>query len=378
VYRVVGERPLDATDVDDERALSLYRDVVRARAFDEKAIALQRRGWMSGYPPFRGQEASQVGTAHALTESDWLTPTYRSNALQIARGVPMSDLLLFRRGHAEFHSGHDLPHLPQAVPIATQIPHAAGIGMALNYHRGELAPGEDDGDGDDRAPRSALDTLDTPAAMAPDTAVDADRTAVACYLGDGATSEGDFHEGLNFAGVFEAPVLFLCENNGWAISLPRERQTAAATLAGKASAYGFDGGRVDGNDPIAVLEFVRAALRRVRTGRPVLVESLTYRQGAHTTSDDPSRYRDEADLPEWRTRDPLERYEAYLREQGVLDDETVAAVEDDAETEVERAVETAESVPEPDPSEVFDPVYAALPPRLRRQRAAVLERENGE
>ncbi len=372
MYRIVGEQSLDEAGVDEERALSLYRDMVRARTFDDQAVALQRRGWMSGYPPFRGQEASQVGTAHALAEGDWLAPTYRSNALQIARGVPMSDVLLFRRGHAEFHSDHDLPHLPQAVPIATQIPHAAGIGMALNYRRGELAPGDT---GDDRAPRSALDTLDTPEAMAPDDAdTDEARTAVACYLGDGATSEGDFHEGLNFAGVFGAPVLFLCENNGWAISLPRERQTASATLAGKASAYGFDGGRVDGNDPLAVLEFVRAALQRVRAGRPVLVESLTYRQGAHTTSDDPSRYRDEADLPDWRTRDPIERYEAFLREQGVLDDETVAAVADEAETEVDEAVETAEAVPDPGPEEVFDPVYADLPPRLRRQRAAVLER----
>ncbi len=372
MHRVVGERSLDETEVDDERALSLYRDVVRARTFDEKAIALQRRGWMSGYPPFRGQEASQVGTAHALAAGDWLAPTYRSNALQIARGVPMSDLLLFRRGHAEFHSDHDHPHLPQAVPIATQIPHAAGIGMALNYRRGELSPDPEE------TARSALDTLDTAEAMAPDDGGDGERTAVACYLGDGATSEGDFHEGLNFAGVFGAPVLFLCENNGWAISLPRERQTASATLAGKAAAYGFDGGRVDGNDPIAVLEFVRAALRRVRTGRPVLVESLTYRQGAHTTSDDPGRYREESDLPGWRTRDPLDRYEAYLREQGLLDDETVAAVADAAETEVNDAVETAESVPDPPPEEVFDPVYAELPPRLRRQRTAVLERYGEE
>ncbi len=374
MHRVIGERSLAATSVDEETALSLYRDMVRARQFDERALALQRRGWMSGYPPFAGQEASQVGTAHALGERDWLAPTYRSNALQIARGVPMSDVLLFRRGYPEFHSDHDLPHLPQAVPIATQIPHAVGLAMAMNYRDGTMLPA-DDGD----EPRSALDTLDSLAAMAPDDPTDGDRSAVACYLGDGATSEGDFHEGLNFAGVFGAPVLFLCENNGWAISLPRERQTASATIAGKASAYGFDGGQVDGNDPLAVLEFVRAALDRVRAGQPVLVESLTYRQGAHTTSDDPSRYREAAaDLPDWRTRDPVKRYEAFLREEGVLDDETVAAVETAAEEELAAAVETAESVPDPDPADVFDPVYETLPPRLRAQREAVLERASSE
>ena len=373
VHRVIGECGLAETAVDEATALELYRDMVRAREFDERAVALQRRGWMSGYPPYRGQEASQVGTAHALARGDWLAPTYRSNALQIARGVPMSDVLLFRRGHPEFHSDHDLPHLPQAVPIATQIPHAVGLGMALNYRRGDLAPDTDADTDGDRRPRSALDTRDSPAAIGPEESP-ADRTAVCCYLGDGATSEGDFHEGLNFAGVFDAPVVFLCENNGWAISLPRERQTAAATLAGKASAYGFDGGRVDGNDPIAVFEFVRAALGSARAGRPVLVESLTYRQGAHTTSDDPSRYRDGSDLPEWRTRDPTERYEAYLREEGVLDDETVTTVAEEAAAEFDDAVDAAEAVPDPAASDVFDPVYAELPPRLRRQRGELLDR----
>jgi len=384
VHRVIGECGLAETAVDEATAVELYRDMVRAREFDERAVALQRRGWMSGYPPFRGQEASQVGTAHALAARDWLAPTYRSNALQIARGVPMSDVLLFRRGHPEFHSDHDLPHLPQAVPIATQVPHAVGVGMALNYRRGDLVSdaeedtgGDGAGDADDRRPRSALDTRDTPAAIGPD-APPADRTAVLCYLGDGATSEGDFHEGLNFAGVFDAPVLFLCENNGWAISLPRERQTASATLAGKASAYGFDGGRVDGNDPIAVFEFVRAALETARSGEPVLVESLTYRMGAHTTSDDPSRYREEPDLPEWRTRDPLERYEEYLREEGVVDDETVAAAATAAAEELDAAIEAAEAVPDPPASAVFDPVYAALTPRVRRQRAETLDRHPGE
>ena len=332
MHRVIGERDLDETSFTDDEALTLYRDVVRTRRFDERALALQRRGWMSGYPPYKGQEGSQVGAAHALSADDWLFPTYRSNAMQIAYGVPMSDLLLFRRGHAEYHSGHDLNVFPQAVPIATQIPHAAGVGMATN-HRDE-------------------------------------DHAVLCYFGDGATSEGDFHEGLNFAGVFDAPVVFFCENNDWAISLPRERQTASDTIAEKANAYGFKGGQVDGNDPLAVREMVSRAIDHARGGSPILVESLTYRQGAHTTSDDPSRYREEReDLPDWRTADPLERYESYLREQGALDDAFAEEVREEAEAELEEAVEIAESVPEPEPGEVFEPVYDDVPPRLADQRA---------
>ncbi|MHC3438834.1 thiamine pyrophosphate-dependent enzyme [Natrialbaceae archaeon A-gly3] len=329
--RVIEGHDLEGSPFSRKEALEIYRDMVRARRFDERALALQRRGWMSGYPPFRGQEASQVGAAHAMVESDLLVPTYRSLAMEIARGVPMSDILVFRRGNAEFVSGHDVLLFPQAVPIATQIPHATGIGMAIDYS------------GDDRA--------------------------VLCYLGDGATSEGDFHEGLNFAGVFDAPVVFLCENNGWAISVPRDRQTASETLAQKAEAYGFEGVQVDGNDPLAVAETVAEALESARGGDPVLIESLTYRQGAHTTSDDPSRYRDESDLPEWRTADPLERYEAFLREAGVLEDAVAESIREDADAEIEAAIDAAEDALAPEPGEVFEHVYKDLSPRLEAQRA---------
>lgn len=337
MYRVIDEHPLSATEIDEERARALYRDVVRTRRFDERALSLQRRGWMSGYPPFAGQEASQVGAAHALSERDWLVPTYRSNAAQIARGVPMSDLLRFRRGYPEYTSDHDLPILPQTVPIASQLPHAAGLGMAIDYS--------------------------------------GDEAAVLCCFGDGATSEGDFHEALNFAGVFSTPTVFFCENNGWAISMPRERQTASESIAIKADAYGITGTRVDGNDPLAVYAVVRRALSKAREGEPVLVESLTYRRGAHTTSDDPSRYRDEdeEDLPAWRTADPVERYEGYLREEDVIDDEFVDELEAAVEAELREAVERAESGPGVRPEEVFDPVYAEIPSRLENQREWLLE-----
>ena len=333
VTRVVGERDFDATRFDADDARAALRDIVRTRRFDERALALQRRGWMSGYPPFEGQEAAQVGAAHAMAAEDHLFPTYRSNALQIARGVPMSDVLLFRRGFPEYRSDHDVPVFPQAVPIASQIPHAVGAGMAANYR------------GDDRA-------------------------SLVCF-GDGATSEGDFHEGLNFAGVFDAPTVFLCENNGWAISLPRGRQTASDSIAVKADAYGIDGVRVDGNDPLATRAVVEDALERARDGDPVLVEALTYRRGAHTTADDPSQYRDgEPDLPEWRVRDPLDRFAEWCREQGVVDEGFVERATEEANEELAGAVETAESVPRPGPEELFDPAYEELPPELRRQREA--------
>ncbi|WP_435197005.1 thiamine pyrophosphate-dependent dehydrogenase E1 component subunit alpha [Natronomonas sp. EA1] len=331
MHRVIGERDIEATPFSEATARELFVDMIRARAFDDRALALQRRGWMSGYPPFRGAEASQVAAAHAMRDDDWLFPTYRSNAMQIARGVPMSDILLFRRGFAEFTSDHDVPVFPQAVPIATQIPHAAGAGMAMNYEPAD--------------------------------------NAVVCYFGDGATSEGDFHEGLNFAGVFDAPVVFFCENNGWAISMPRERQTASESIAIKAEAYGFEGGQVDGNDPLAVREFVGSALERARKGEPVLVESLTYRQGPHTTADDPSVYEDRSQYPEWRTRDPLDRYEEYLLEQGAIDESFREETLEEAKAELTAAVERAEAEPEPSMDEVFDYVYAEPTPNLERQRA---------
>ncbi|WP_415380298.1 thiamine pyrophosphate-dependent enzyme [Halosimplex sp. TS25] len=351
MHRVIGERSLAETSVDPDLARSLLRDIVRARVFDHRAVALQRRGWMSGYPPFEGQEGSQVGAAHALADDDWLFPTYRSNAMQLARGRPPADILRFRRGLSGFEpdgptgdstaenreTGRSGTTFTAATPIATQLPHAVGAGMAATH-------------------------------------LDADH-AVCAYLGDGATSEGDFHEAMNFAGVFSAPVVFFCENNHWAISLPEERQTRSETIAQKASAYGFDGLRVDGNDPLAVYEVVAESRERACAGDPVLVESLTYRQGAHSTSDDPDRYRGEVDLPEWRTADPLERTAAYLREEGVVDDGFVESTRERANAELDEAVAAAESTPESDPGEAFDYAYATLPPRVAAQRRAVVDRE---
>jgi pyruvate dehydrogenase E1 component alpha subunit len=233
------------------------------------------------------------------------------------------------------------------VPIATQIPHATGIAWAATLR------------GDDRA--------------------------VVCHFGDGATSEGDFHEGCNFAGVFDVPVVFMCNNNQWAISVPRERQTASPTLAGKAAAYGFDGVRVDGMDPLAVYRVVDAALEKARADdpdrlRPTLIEAIQYRFGAHTTADDPSVYRSEEEVERWRRLDPIPRYETYLRDRGLLDDDRIAEVEASVESEVADAIETAESTARPEPRAMFEHVRERMPAALADQyeSLAALREARGE
>jgi pyruvate dehydrogenase E1 component alpha subunit len=364
MYRVIGERSLADTSLDADDVRALLRDVIRARVFDERALSLQRRGWMSGYPPYRGQEGSQVAAAHAMRGEDWLFPTYRTNAMALARGVPMSDVLLFRRGYPEFVSDHEVRLFPQAVPIATQLPHAVGFGMAIDY-RNAVAPDppRDDRTRDGAVAAGLVDPTDGPT-----------DEAVVAYLGDGATSEGDTHEAMNVAGVFGAPVLFLCENNGWAISTPRERQTAADSIAKRAEAYGFEGRQVDGTDPLAVHQVVAEALASVRDDGPVLVESLVHRHGPHTTSDDPSRYEDRAAVAEWRTHDPLERLTEFARERDIADEAFVESAHDRAEREADEAVATAEATAPPAVADLFDHSYADPPPRVRAQRAWLRER----
>jgi pyruvate dehydrogenase E1 component alpha subunit len=309
-----------------------------ARHFDTRAVNLQRQGRMGTYPPLSGQEAAQAGSALALREADWLFPSYREHLATYASGVPLHRTLLFWMGHEEGNvSPPDTNVFPSAVPIATQTLHATGVAWAKRL-RG------DDG-------------------------------AVLCYFGDGATSEGDFHEACNFAGVFDAPCVFFCNNNQWAISVPRERQTASATIAQKAHAYGFDGVQVDGMDPLAVYRVTEAALRKAREGdgrpRPTLIEAVQYRFGAHTTADDPSVYRTEEEVDSWKRKDPIPRTEAFLRERGLLDDERVAAIEESVADEVAEAIDRAESTPRPDPTEQFDHAYTNPPPALDAQREAL-------
>nr|WP_158058890.1 pyruvate dehydrogenase (acetyl-transferring) E1 component subunit alpha [Halorussus halophilus] len=326
-------------DISAETVEEMYRLQVLARTFDEKAVKLHRQGRIGTYAPLQGQEAAQVGAAAALAEADYCLPTYRDHAMYLARGLPLEEVLVYLLGEGNYVDQQDpetLRTFPPAIPIATQVPHAVGISMAADYK------------GDD--------------------------CAALVSFGDGATSEGDFHEGMNFAGVFDAPTVFFCQNNQWAISVPRERQTAAATIAQKAHAYGFEGIRVDGNDVLAVYRAVKESLERAKAGEgPRLIEAVTYRQGAHTTTDDPSVYRDDEEVDEWAKRDPVDRTRDYLELAHGWSEEADDEVHEWAEQRVAEAVVTAEERTGLDVDDIFDHVYAKTTSRLDAQRGRVVD-----
>ncbi|WP_135825080.1 pyruvate dehydrogenase (acetyl-transferring) E1 component subunit alpha [Halorussus ruber] len=328
-----------APEVDDEDLLELYRLMRLSRRTDERAVALQRRGESGTYAPGIGQEAAQVGSAFALGDDEWMVPSFRESAAYLTRGAPVHRLLWYAMGMEEGAEVADR-NTPPSIPVGSQALHAAGLGW------GQAIRGED--------------------------------AATLTYFGDGATSQGDVYEAMNVAGVLDAHTVFCCQNNQWAISVPRERQSRSETLAQKAVAAGIDGIQVDGNDVLGVLGVARDALESAREGNPVMVEALTYRQSMHTTSDDPRVYRTEEEEGDWDARDPIVRFERYLREEGVLDDDRMAEIADDIEAllsdEIDRAREGREQV---EPAEMFDYVFAETPPELRRQRET-FEREEGE
>ncbi|MFB6117920.1 thiamine pyrophosphate-dependent dehydrogenase E1 component subunit alpha [Halosegnis sp.] len=318
----------------DDRLVSLYADMKLGRHFDERMVSLQRQGRLGTYAPMAGQEGSGFGSMYALETDDWVSYQYREHAVPIVRGFP-AEYLHYWAGH---ESGHeplaDERIFPLNICIGDHLPHATGLGMAATLR--------DDAD------------------------------VVVCHLGDGATSEGDFHEACNFAGVYDTPTVFVCHNNGWAISVPREEQTRSETLAQKATAYGFEGVQVDGMDPLAVYETMRAAREKALAPReseaaPTLIETVEYRYGAHTTADDPSEYRDETDVEQWRRVDPIDRLERFLRKRGLLDDDRVADIEADNESRVAAAVDQL-SEATADPDDMFADAFAELPQRLADQR----------
>ncbi|TFD89032.1 pyruvate dehydrogenase (acetyl-transferring) E1 component subunit alpha [Cryobacterium serini] len=313
--------------------LGLYRQMVIARRFDVQVTALTRQGRLATYPSALGQEACEIAAVAALAPQDWLFPTYRDSIALLTRGVEPKDILASFRG--DWHSGYDYHQhriAPQATPLATQALHAVGLATAAKLKR--------------------------------------DNTVALTLLGDGATSEGDAHEAFNFAAVWQAPVVFLVQNNQFAISVPLDKQMACRTIADKAIGYGMPGYYVDGNDVAAMYAVVSAAMDRARRGDgPTLIEGLTYRIEAHTNSDDPTRYRKAADVDLWRSRDPIERLEKYLVAQGALTEGVRASILAAAE---ELAATTRDCMTEQavvDPLELFEHVYSTPRTALAEQRA---------
>ncbi len=329
-------------DIPEETLKTIYRAMLFCRLFDERTLQLQRQGRIGTFAPIKGQEAAQVAAVVQLKPTDWFIPSFRETAAQIYRGLTPQDVWLFYAGYNEGLRVPDDKHdLPLCVPVASQCQHAVGIAYASKYK------GTDE--------------------------------VTMVFHGDGATSEGDFHEAMNFAGVYQLPVIFVCQNNQWAISIPRERQTRSKTIAQKAIAYGFGGVQVDGNDPLAVYVAAQEAIERARSeSMPTLIECVTYRLGVHTTADDPKRYRRDEEVKEWEKKDPIPRFEKYLKAKGVMTDEDFAGLREEIRDELKRAwKETEAKIREFEagsPDVIFDHIYAVEPPELAEQRAYFLER----
>ena len=306
--------------------------MVFARTYDRKGVALQKQGRLATYAPFEGQEAAQVGSAAALDPEDWMVATYRDAAAMWMQGYPLELLFAGRTGDERGGSPPDhVPVLPPSITVGGHMVHAVGLAWAARL-LGEQ------------------------------------RIAIT-YFGDGATSEGDFHEAMNFAAVFNTPCVFFCQNNGWAISLPREEQTKSETIAQKAIAYGMPGVQVDGNDLLAVYAATLEAVTRARNGEgPTLIEAVTYRIGPHTTADDPNRYRDGSMTEDWRRRDPLERVRLFLSERELWTEEWQQEIEREAGAEIDRAVELAEEMKPLAAGDIFAAMYEELPAHLRAQQ----------
>ncbi len=326
--QLIGEMP----DISDDELRHMYRQMLTARLYDERAVRLQRQGRLGTYAPSSGQEAAQVGSSSAILKTDWIYSSYRELPALFVHGMPMERTLSYTMGHVRGgYVPEDVNAFPVQIIIAGQTLHAVGGAWASQYLN--------------------------------------DGRISICYLGDGATSQGDFHESLNFASVFKLPVVFFVQNNGFAISMPRHRQSRSATLAQKALAYGMPGILVDGNDILAVYQVTREAAKRARSGEgPVLIEAVTFRQGAHTTSDDPTRYRSFDEVQAWLTKDPITRFKHFLISRGLWDEEQEEEAVRISKSRIAEAVETAERGPKGTLIEAIDLVYAKTPANLNELR----------
>jgi 2-oxoisovalerate dehydrogenase E1 component alpha subunit len=330
-FRVLGTPA--AAGADPALLLRLYTELVRGRRYNTQATALTKQGRLAVYPSSTGQEACEVAAALVLEDRDWLFPSYRDTLAAVARGLDPVQALTLLRG--DWHTGYD-PHehrvAPLSTPLATQLPHAVGLAHAARLK------------GDD--------------------------VVALALVGDGGTSEGDFHEALNFAAVWRAPVVFLVQNNGFAISVPLAKQSAAPSLAHKAVGYGMPGRLVDGNDAIAVHTVLAEAMDRARQGGgPTLVEAVTYRMEAHTNADDATRYREDSEVLAWRAHDPVKLLERELLERGVLDEDGIRKAAEGAETMAARLRERMNAEPALDPMDLFTHVYAEQTTQLAEQAA---------
>jgi len=308
-----------------------FETMLLARAFNNRALSLQREGRIGTYASIWGQEASQIGSALAFSDEDWLFPSFRESGVLVARGYPMWMLYRYWAGDER---GMQAPPgfniFPMSVPVGTQIPHATGAAWAMKL-KGH-------------------------------------KKAAAVYFGDGGSSKGDFHEGLNFAGVFKVPCVFLCQNNQWAISVPRSGQTAAKTIAQKGFAYGFEGMQVDGNDIVAVYRAVKEAAEKARSGGgPTLIECFTYRLDDHTTADDSSRYRTDEEVEAWKAKEPLIRLRLYMESKGWWTKEYEEAATAKAQEAVDADIKKAESVAAPDPADIIRYTYGDLTDRQKKE-----------
>lgn len=331
---LVGEAP----DVTPDQLRDIYRKMVLLRTFDQRCLNLQRQGRMGTFAPFSGQEACQVGSTYLLQPQDWLFPTYRDHGAMHIHGVPLVHILRYYMGDEKGNAAPEGVNVfPISIPIATQNLHAVGVGYAARL-KGE-------------------------------------RLVTVAYFGDGGTSPGDFHEACNFAGVWNTPTIFFCQNNRYAISVPLVKQTRSETIAQKSVAYGIHGVRVDGQDILAVLKVMQEATERARNdGGPTLIEAVTYRFGPHTTSDDPKRYRSEDEVSEWTGgKDPIDRLRKYLQAQGLWTEEFENEVQEQARETVSAAVTEAEAMGKPEIHELFDYVYEEIPPHLQEQKQYLID-----
>ncbi len=332
----------EPTPLSEDRLLALLRDMLRIRVLDERMLARQRQGKIGFFGTVTGQEAMPAAAAAVLREDEWVFPALRENAIMLARGFPLTKWIAQVYGNAldvqkgrqqpSHHAGRQVQQVSWGSCMATQFPHAVGAAWAskLRGERGKAFLG---------------------------------------FIGDGATSEPDFHAAMNFAGVFRPPIVLVSQNNHWAISVPVARQTASATLAVKAHAYGLRSVRVDGNDVLALVQVLGEAMERARCGEgPTFIEALTYRIGAHSSSDDPRLYRSEEEVSHWRHKDPVERLERHLRRRGLLDEARREAIWKELDAEVREAIAQVEAAPPPSRDSMFEDVYATPPWPLREQR----------